>query len=152
MPNQTTRRAFLKLTTAAASVTAIEFSHALPTGNAIALIVDTGSAVTTSEPVEWAAEQFRRALTVKGITSSTSGSAFTVIVSPITGPLAKTFGNLPSITHSETTALIPGNHNTAPAILVTGIDARGIIYGLLELTERIRLNDDPFTALHLSTE
>jgi len=151
MPNQTTRRAFLKLTTAAASVTAIEFSHALQTGNAIALIVDPGSAVTRSEPVEWAVEQFRRALTVKGITSSTSGSAFTVIVSPITGPLAKTFGNLPSITHSETTALIPGNHNTAPAILVTGIDARGIIYGLLELTERIRLNDDPFTALHLST-
>ena len=75
MPNQTTRRAFLKLTTAAASVTAIEFSHALPTGNAIALIVDPGSAVTASEPVEWAVEQFRRALTVKGITSSTSGSA-----------------------------------------------------------------------------
>ena len=123
MPNQTTRRAFLKLTTAAASVTAIEFSHALPTGNAIALIVDPSSAVTTSEPVEWAVEQFRRALTVKGITSSTTGSAFTVIVSPVTGPLAKTFGNLPSITQSETTALIPGNHNNAPAILVTGIDA-----------------------------
>jgi len=151
MPNQTTRRAFLKLTTAAASVTAIEFTHALPTDNAIALIVDPGSAVTTSEPVEWAVEQFRRALTVKGITSSAPGSAFTVIVSPVTGPLAKTFGNLPSISQPETTALIPGNHNNAPAILVTGIDARGIVYGLLELTERVRLNDDPFTALHLST-
>ena len=150
MPNQTTRRAFLRLTTAAASVTAIEFSHALPTGNAIALIVDSGSAVTTQESVEWAVEQFRRALAAKGITSSTTGSAFTVIVSPVAGPLAKTFGNLPSITQSETTALIPGNYNRAPAILVTGIDARGIIYGLLELTERVRLNDDPFTALHLS--
>jgi hypothetical protein len=150
MPNQTTRRAFLRLTTAAASVTAIEVSHALPTGNAIALIVDPGSAVTTQEPVEWALEQFRRALTGKGITSSTTGSAFTVIVSPVAGPLAKTFGNLPSITQSETTALIPGNYNHAPAILVTGIDARGIIYGLLELTERVRLNDNPFTALHLS--
>ena len=151
MPNQTTRRAFLKLTTAAASVTTIEFTHALPTGNAITLIVDPGSAVTTSEPVEWAVEQFRLALTVKGITSSAPGSAFTVIVSPVTGPLAKTFGNLPSISQPETTALIPGNHNNAPAILVTGIDARGIVYGLLELTERVRLNDDPFTALHLST-
>ena len=98
MPNQTTRRAFLKSSlTAAASVTAIEFSHALPTGNAIALIVDRDSAVTTQEPVEWAVEQFRQALTVKGITSSTTGSAFTVIVSPVAGPLAKTFGNLPSI-------------------------------------------------------
>src|SRR5260370_3635142 len=150
MANQRTRRTFLKLTTAAASVTAVEFSHALPTGNSIALIVDSGSAVSTSAPVEWAVEQFRQALTVKGITSSTTGSAFTVIVSPVTGPLAKTFGNLPSITQPETTALIPGNHNNAPAILVTGVDARGIVYGLLQLTERVRLNDNPFTSLHLS--
>src|SRR5437879_11761124 len=95
MPNQTTRRAFLKLTTAAASVTAIEFSHALPTGNAIALIVDPGSAVTRSEPVEWAVEQFRRALTVKGITSSTTGSAFTIIVYPVSGLLTKDCSHLP---------------------------------------------------------
>ena len=150
MPNRTTRRTFLKLTTAAASVTAIEFSHALPTGNAIALIVDPGSALTMSAPVEWAVEQLRVALTGKGIVSSTTGNALTIIVSPVTGPFAKTFGNLPSITQSETTALIPGNHNNALVILVTGIDARGIVYGLLELTERVRLNDNPFTALHLS--
>jgi hypothetical protein len=150
MPNQTTRRAFLKLTTAAASVTAIEFSQAMPTANVIALIIDPGSVLTTSEPVEWAAEQFRRALTVKGIALSDTSSTLTVIVSPVTAPLAKRFGNLPSITRPETTALVPGNHNNAPAILVTGIDTRGIVYGLLELTERIRLNDNPFIALHLS--
>jgi hypothetical protein len=150
MSNQTTRRTFLKLTTAAASVTAVEFSHAVPIGKAIALIIDSGSPLTTSEPVQWAAEEFRQALTGKGITSSNSSSTLTVIVSPVTGPLAKGFGNLPSITQPETTALIPGNHDNAPAILVTGIDTRGIVYGLLELTERIRLNDNPFTALHLS--
>ena len=150
MPNQTTRRTFLKLTTAAASVTAIEFSQALPTGNGIALIVDRDSALTTSAPVEWAVEQFRQALMGKGIVSSTTGNALTVVVSPVTGLLAKTFGNLAGITDSETTALIPGNHNNAPAILVTGIDTRGIVYGLLELTERVRLNDNAFTSLHLS--
>ena len=150
MRNQTTRRTFLKLTTAAASVTAVEFSHAVPIGKAIALIIDPDSALTTSEPVQWAAEEFRQALTVKGITSSNSSSTLTVIVSPVTGPLAKAFGNLPRITQPETTALIPGNHDNVPAILVTGIDTRGIVYGLLELTERIRLNDNPFTALHLS--
>jgi hypothetical protein len=67
MANQTTRRGCLRLTTAAASVSAIEFSHALRTGNSIALIVDPGSAVTTQEPVEWAEEQFRRALTLKAL-------------------------------------------------------------------------------------
>jgi hypothetical protein len=150
MPNQTTRRTFLKLTTAAASVTAIEYSQALPTGNGIALIVDRDSALTTSAQVEWAVEQFRQALLGKGIVSSTTGNALTVVVSPATGLLAKTFGNLAGITHAETTALIPGNYNNAPAILVTGIDTRGIVYGLLELSERVRLNDNPFTSLHLS--
>jgi hypothetical protein len=107
MPTHTTCRVFLKLTTAATSVTAIEFSHAMPTGNTFALIVDPGSGLTTSAPVEWTVEQFRQALTVKGITSSTTGSTFTIIVSPVTCPLAKTFGNLLSITQSETTAWQP---------------------------------------------
>jgi hypothetical protein len=150
MPTQTTRRAFLKLTTAAASVTAVEFSHALPTGKEIALIIDPASTLAASEPVYWAVEKFHQALAIKGITSSDGSSTLTVIVSLVTGPLAKTFVNLPRITQSETTALIPGSHNNAPAILVTGIDTRGIVYGLLELIERIRLNDNPFTALYLS--
>ncbi|HEY6376112.1 MAG TPA: hypothetical protein VIX90_11380 [Edaphobacter sp.] len=150
MPSQTTRRAFVKLTAAVASVTAVEFSHATSAGKTIALIIDPDSTLTPSEPIQWAAEKFRQALTLKGITSSGTSSTFSVIVSPINAPLAKSFGNLPSITQPETTALIPGNHNNAPAILVTGMDARGIVYGLLELTERIRLNDNPITALHLS--
>ena len=150
IPPQTTRRTFLKLTTAAASVTAVEFSHAVPTSKAIALIIDFGPALTASGPVQWAVEMFRQALTAKGITPSNSGGELAVIVSPASAPLAKTFGNVPGITRPETTALIPGNHNNVPAVLVTGIDARGIVYGLLELTERVRLNDNPFTALHLS--
>ena len=150
MPTQSTRRTFLKLTTAAASVTVIEFSYALPAGRTVALIIDSGSALTASEPVQWAVEKFRQTLTVKGITSSDSGGTLTIIVSPVSGSMAKTFGNVPIITQSETTALIPGSHNNAPAILVTGIDARGIIYGLLELAERVLLNDDPFTAMYLS--
>ncbi len=150
MPTHTSRRTFLKLTTAAASVSAVEFSHALPAGKAVALIIEPDSPLTASEPVQWAAEKFRQALTAKGITPSDTSSTLTVVVSPITGSLAKTFGNLPSVTQAETTALIPGTHNDVPAILVTGIDRRGIVYGLLELTERVRLNDNPFTALHLS--
>ena len=148
MPTRTTRRTFLKLTTAAASITAAEFSHAMPGGSGIALIVDPGSAITASEPVQWAAEMFRQALTAKGI--PISGSTFTVLVSPLTGPVAKEFGGLPDHLRSESTALIPGKHNNSPAILVTGTDARGIVYGLLELTERVRTNDNPVTARYIN--
>ena len=142
MTGRTTRRTFLKLTTAAASVAAVEFSHAMPTGEAIALIIDSDSSLTASEPVHWALEQFREALAAKGIAVSNAGSKLSVVVSEITGPLAKAFGNLPAITQPETTALIPGTQNNGPGILVTGIDTRGIVYGLLELTERVRMNDD----------
>jgi hypothetical protein len=150
MPKPTTRRTFIKLTTAAASTAALEFSHAAPLGKTITLIIDADSALTASDPPRWAAEEFRQALRVRGISSPNSSSTLFVIVSPITGPLAKKFGRLPPITQPETTALVPGNYNNAPAILVTGIDTRGLVYGLLELTERIRLNDNPFEALHLA--
>jgi hypothetical protein len=151
MPIQPTRRAFLKLTTAAASITAVELSRAMTTGKTIALIIDPVSTLTASEPVQWAVEKFRQALTAKGIaTSDSRSSTFTIIVAPVTSSLAKMAGNLPSITQSETTVLIPANHNDAPAILVTGMDVRGIVYGLLELTERVRLNDIPLTALYLT--
>ena len=150
MAAKTTRRTFLKLTTATASVTAVGFSQAVPARKAIALIVDQDSALTRSEPVQWAVGEFRQALAHEGIALSTS-SALTVVVSPASGPLAQTFNNLPSIMQPETTALIPGSHHDTPAILVTGVDARGIVYGMLELIERIRLNDDPFTALHLAS-
>jgi|SRR5579871_896545 len=149
MLTRTTRRTFLKLTTAAASVTAVEFSHALSTGKVIALIVDPSSAITSNESVQWAVEKFRQSIAARGITTSDDSSTFIVIVSPVTGLLAKTFDNLPTITQPETTALISGKYNDAPAVLVTGLDARGLVYGLLELTERACLNDNSLTALHV---
>jgi hypothetical protein len=149
MPRKTTRRAFIKLTTVAASATAVELSHAMPTGKRIALITDPALDANKSESIRWAVGEFCQALTAKGIASSENGT-FAVVISPVTGSLAKNFGNLHGITEPETTALIPGTYNNVPAILVSGIDVRGIIYGLLELTERVRLNSNPLTALHLS--
>jgi len=148
-PFRTTRRTFLKLTTAAASVSAADLSHAM-SGRSTAVIVDPDSPLIKGESVQWALEELRRALADKGATSSANESTFGIVVSPATGRLAKSFHSLPVITKPETTALFPGSHNNTPAVLVTGVDARGIVYGLLELTERIRFSDDAIIALHLS--
>src|SRR5665213_309979 len=150
MPNPTNRRTFLKLSAAAASLTAAEFAHGAPAGTHIALLADPASLLTTGAPVQWAMGKLREALTAKGISAADSSITLTIIAAPISSPLAKVFPNLPSITQPESTALIPGHYKGAPAILVTGIDARGLTYGLIELTERIRLNDSPLAALHLS--
>src|ERR1035437_9165409 len=150
MPHPTNRRTFLKLSAAAASLTAAEFTHGAPAGTHIALLADPASLLTTGAPVQWAMGKLREALTAKGISAADSSITLTIIAAPISSPLAKVFPNLPSITQPESTALIPGHYKGAPAILVTGIDARGLTYGLIELTERVRLNDSPLAALHLS--
>jgi hypothetical protein len=150
MSTHTTRRTFLKLTTAATSVAAVDFSHAAPTGKSVALIVDSSSPIVAGEPVQWALEEFRRSLASKGIATADDGKTLAVVVSAVADSLAKGFGGLAGITRPETTALIPGSYHNVPAILVTGVDARGMVYGLLELAERVRLNDNPLTALHLS--
>ena len=150
MPSRTSRRTFLKLSTAATSVAAAELSHAAATSGQIGLVVDPDAPLTSGEPVQWALQQLRQELTEKGIHTSGDKGTLMIVVSPQSGTLAKAFGHPPDIQKAETTALIPGTHGNAPAILVTGIDTRGLVYGLLELAERVRYNDSPMTALHLS--
>jgi hypothetical protein len=145
MPNRTDRRTFLKLSAAAASLRAAELAHAAPAGVHVALITDDDSPLCSSEPVRWATEKLRDALTAKGISTADSNSTLAIVVAPINSTAAKTFPTQP-----ETTGLIPGRHQNIPAIFVTGTDARGIVYGLLELAERVRINDSPLAALHLS--
>ena len=150
MATRTSRRTFLKLTTAATSVAAARFSTAAPASAAIALVVDTAAPLVAGEAVQWALEQFRQALTAKGIAIADGSKSLVVVVSPVGRTLAKGFGGLQAVAKPETTALIPGSYHNVPAVLVTGVDARGMVYGLLELTERVRLNDAPLTSLHLS--
>jgi hypothetical protein len=150
MPTNPTRRTFLKLSAAAASLTTAELAHAAVAGRSIVLILDPASPIPSGEPVQWAMDKLRAALTAKGISIAESGATLAILITPVGSSLAKGFPNLASITQPETTALIPGHYKNTPAILVTGVDARGLVYGLLELAERVRLNDDPMLALHLS--
>jgi hypothetical protein len=150
MSPQTTRRTFLKLSTAATSVAAAELSHAAAVGGDVAIVVDPDAPLNASEPVQWALEQLRQALAEKGIHTSTESRTLAIVVSPANGTLAKRFGGFSDLRKAETTALIPGSYKNAPAILVSGVDARGLVYGLLELSERVRYNDSPVMALHLS--
>ena len=143
------RRTFLKLTAAATSLSAADLAHAIPGGGSVALITDNG-ALLTAESVQWALAELRRACAEKGLIPSTSSGKLAIVVAPSTSSLAAGFERLPAITQPETTALLPGSYRDVPAVLVTGIDARGLVYGLLELADRIQLSDDPLTALHLT--
>ncbi len=149
MPTRPTRRTFIKLGAAAASLTAAELAHAVPPNRRIAIVTDDDAPLINNEPVRWATEKLRTAITPQGLANKQSGADFTILIAPVTNPLAKSFTNRPHFTQPESMALIPGNYKGTPAILVTGSDARGIVYGILELAERIRLSDDPMAELHL---
>src|SRR5664280_1202891 len=149
MPTRPTRRTFIKLGAAAASLTAAELAHAVPPNRRIAIVTDDDAPLINNEPVRWATEKLRTAITPQGLANKQSGADFTILIAPVTNPLAKSFTNRSHFNQPESMALIPGNYKGTPAILVTGSDARGIVYGILELAERIRLSDDPLIALHL---
>ncbi|HEY6849747.1 MAG TPA: hypothetical protein VI320_26545, partial [Terracidiphilus sp.] len=148
MPTHPSRRTFIRLTAAATSLTAADLARAIPASGSIALITDNG-ALLAAEPVQWALAEFRRACAEKGLTLSSSSGKLVIVIAPLSSPLATDFGRLPAVTQPETTALLPGSYREVPAILVTGIDARGLVYGLLELADRVQLSDDPLAALHL---
>ncbi len=149
MPRNPSRRTFLKLSAAAGSSVTAHLAHATPAGFSVAVITDKG-ALLSAEPVQWALAEFRRACSEKGLSPSSGATHLAIVVAPPSSALAAGFGTVPAITQPETTALIPGRYKNAPAILVTGIDSRGLVYGLTELADRLRLSDDPLDALHLN--
>jgi len=146
------RRAFLKLV-AAASVGAAECAVAAPAQN-IAIIVDQDSPITSREPVTWATEKLRRALSDKGITAASAmpsnADSLVLIVAALGSKLTTSFANLPRLTVPESTAIMPGRVNNSSAILISGIDTLGIVYGLLELADRVELGNDPHASLHIA--
>ena len=147
MSERPSRRSFLKISAAAASVSAVEIAHGLPPARRIALVVDTSSPITTSEPVQWAVGKLREAITPERLATKGSAADFTVIVAPVTSRLAKPFDTRASLTQPEMTALIPGAQNTT--LLASGSDARGIAYTILELAERVRTGTDLLSALRV---
>ncbi|HXE09408.1 MAG TPA: hypothetical protein VN612_16005 [Acidobacteriaceae bacterium] len=149
-PHKPTRRSFLKLSAAAASVSAANFAHAAPSSGRIAIVADDASSLVKSEPVQWALGKLRVALTPAHLTEDHEAAVSHVHIATPDSALAKPFPRASSVTQPETVALIPGTHMGKPAILVTGRDARGIVYGLLELADRIRTAPDPILALHLA--
>ena len=151
------RRDFLKLV---GTLTAFTPGHsALGAPNRrVAIVLDADDAIASSASVKWAAGQLRQALLTKGAiseivqsSSQAHGSALVVLVAVPASRLAKSFSQPGTpLEGLESMRLTPGHVSSAPAILVSGSDARGFIYGLLELAERVQFNPDPIAALQLT--
>jgi hypothetical protein len=150
------RRDFLK---AAGAVTVLGFSRtalAAP-GGRVSILVDGSDPIASSGPVKRAAEQLSKALTAKGVNCSLAqsadaakGSTSCIVVAASGSDMAKGFPPAKGEMNAESIRLAPGHLAGAPAVLVSGVDQLGYIYGLLELAERVQSGDDPSAALHLA--
>jgi hypothetical protein len=148
MPKQSSRRTFLKLSAAAASLKAAELAHAIPTGRGIGLLSDDTSALTTGAPTQWAIDKLRTELATKAaISDERASAAFVILVAPLASPMAKGFSISTALHQPETTALIPGHYESKPALLITGLDVRGLVYGILEIADRIHSEPDATAAI-----
>ncbi len=151
------RREFLKAA-GAASAAAVTRSALAQNGRSYIIVFDGADPVAGSPAVQWAAEQLRAAIAGKGrlcriltATERVRNAALYVVVAAPGSALAKGFPNAAGeLSGAETFRLVPGRHAGVAAVLVSGSDARGYVYGLLEFAERVRFGSNPAIALHLT--
>ena len=127
------RRSFLRRTSAAVAAGPLVMGMA-PKGRSISLVLDNSDPVVAAAPVQRAAKELQQALTGAGFTvhrhehlGQPGRGEFCIVASGGTEAVAPE-------SLSIRAATVAGH----PAILAGGSDARGLMYALLELADRVR--------------
>ena len=127
----------------------IEHSHA------VAIVIDPSDRVAAAAPVQWAARELQQALTDAGVAVSRhervaqAGANELCIV--VSGPRAN--NNSAGVTvpnAAECLSLAASKEAGRQLVLASGSDARGAVYALLELADRVRHGANPMAALEIA--
>lgn len=152
-----TRRQFLKQSSLAVAGLAIssklgtDLFAAEATG--VSIIVAADDSVAGSAPPQWAISQLKQAIEASGAAvrilsgiSQAPASDLVVVVGLRMSALASQIGgNIPAT--REAMALVPGTLSGRQVVLASGNEARGLVYSVLELTDRILSSDSVAAAL-----
>ena len=124
----------------------------------VALMVDPSDPAASSPQAKWAASELRQAVIAKGATleivnspEAAASDALKIVVARTGSPMARGFleaGAAAPI--REAFLLMPGKMSGKTAMLVSASEPTGYVYGLLELTDRVRFGADPMAALALA--
>jgi hypothetical protein len=162
LPSGESRREFLAKTgTAAVAVAGAGLFELRASGaavaGAVAIVQDAESPVTQEIPARWAAEQLRDALTARGLAvqicarlEEAPATAECVLVTGAESTVARQICEGRGIAvpnAAESFALARGKAASRALTLVAGFDARGLVYGLLELADRVHYASDAMRAL-----
>lgn len=123
----------------------------------VSIVVDAADTVVNSAPAMWAAKQLEQALTtqhVKVTRTATLAEApagdLCIMVAGGAGSVAsdlmkKAVGKALSV--PESLAIVSSNIGARKIVLASGADARGLMYALLEITDRVDCGTSPMAAL-----
>jgi hypothetical protein len=126
-------------------------------GKGVAIVHDPADAVAAAAPAQWAAGQLRDALAARGLAvrlrrrlDDVTPEETCVVAGGGTAPLPravldKSGTELPK--QPEALALLAGQADKRPVLLACGRDARGLMYALLELADRVAHAEQPLAAL-----
>lgn len=122
----------------------------------IFVLSDASDSTVAQAPVEWAIGELRRTLSEKGAIAAVQSNldglespGHRILIAPASSEIARRAAgeagvSLPS--HTESLALLSTKIRRQDALLLTGADARGLVYAILELADRIQ-HDNPITVL-----
>ena len=160
-PRGETRRQFIRKTGIAAAVAGSGFFqiplYAGETHPGIAIVLDPSDPVAKQPPAQWAVQQLRDALAARGVNAllyetleQASPSQECILVSgPISKPARQVLEaariSLPD--KPECLALARGKTGKRTAVVAAGSDARGLVYAVLELADRVNFADDALAEL-----
>jgi hypothetical protein len=157
-----TRRQFIKksslaaATAAGASLLPLRI-FAAETKPSVAIVVEESDALANQPPSKWAVLQLRIALVSRGAAADIYSSldeapaaSACVLAASRNSPTARQLldaarTSLPDV--PEALALARGKIGKRTITLAAGSDARGLVYALLELADRVNFSNDPLAAL-----
>jgi hypothetical protein len=150
------RREFLKLAGATGLCGLSSASSAAGTAS-VCLIIDPEDRIASSAPSMRAVAQLGQALGAKNVRheivpsiAAIEDADFCIVLGNPAPHLAKGLSQEKSSAAAESLRMAPGRIGRVPGTLVSANDARGFVYALLELAERVQYGGDPLKSLQLT--
>jgi hypothetical protein len=140
------RRSFLKHTGQATAAGCLAGGIAGAATARIAIVADPADKMTSAGPPRWAIDDLRSAVEAKGATAAVVASTAAAGEFQAAVIVGRPEAKLPA----EAFRLAPGKQNGKPSVHASASDARGFVYAITELADRVRHGADPVAALTLA--
>jgi len=154
------RRDFFRLSASslgALSALATPGANAADRAGGVSIVVDPADRQASAPSVEWAIQELESALSQRGLTlrrfeaidQAPRGNPCIVASTPTVPAAMQVLSHsaVPAPAAPESLVIVPASFAGRSGLLTCGADSRGLTYALLELTDRMLLQDAPTRAL-----